>query len=71
MTNRLPSPDLPARHRWKVLAAGVAAISNSYGGSEASSETTTDSSYNHPGLAITVSSGDDAPLSVRTCVPAL
>ena len=40
-------------------AAGVAAISNSYGGSEASSETTTDSSYNHPGLAITVSSGDD------------
>jgi subtilase family serine protease len=39
-------------------AAGVAAISNSYGGSEASSETTTDSSYNHPGLAITVSSGD-------------
>jgi hypothetical protein len=39
--------------------AGVAAISNSYGGSEASSETTTDSSYNHPGLAITVSSGDD------------
>jgi subtilase family serine protease len=40
-------------------AAGVVAISNSYGGSEASSETTTDSSYNHPGLAITVSSGDD------------
>jgi hypothetical protein len=35
------------------------AISNSYGGSEASSETSTDSSYNHPGLAITVSSGDD------------
>jgi subtilase family serine protease len=39
-------------------AAGVAAISNSYGGSEASSETSTDSSYNHPGIAITVSSGD-------------
>jgi subtilase family serine protease len=39
-------------------AAGVAAISNSYGGSEARSETSTDSAYNHPGLAITVSSGD-------------
>ncbi|MGZ4167464.1 MAG: S53 family peptidase [Solirubrobacteraceae bacterium] len=39
-------------------AAGVAAISNSYGGSEASSEKSTDGSYNHPGVAITVSSGD-------------
>ena len=39
-------------------AAGVAAISNSYGGSEASSERSTDSAYNHPGVAITVSSGD-------------
>jgi len=32
--------------------------SNSYGGSEASSETTYDSYYNHSGMAITVSSGD-------------
>jgi subtilase family serine protease len=39
-------------------AAGVVAISNSYGGSEASSETSTDASYNHAGIAITVSSGD-------------
>jgi subtilase family serine protease len=39
-------------------AAGVVAISNSYGGSEASSETSTDTAYNHPGIAITVSSGD-------------
>jgi subtilase family serine protease len=39
-------------------AAGVVSISNSYGGSEASSETSTDSAYNHPGIAITVSSGD-------------
>jgi subtilase family serine protease len=38
--------------------SGVAAISNSYGGSEARSETSTDSAYNHPGVAITVSSGD-------------
>ncbi|HET9102844.1 MAG TPA: S53 family peptidase [Solirubrobacteraceae bacterium] len=37
---------------------GVAAISNSYGGSEASSETSTDSAYNHPGIAVTASSGD-------------
>ena len=33
-------------------------ISNSYGGSEYSSETTAQSHYNHPGIAITVSSGD-------------
>jgi len=35
------------------------AISNSYGGSESSSDTSYDASYyNHPGIAITVSSGD-------------
>jgi subtilase family serine protease len=34
------------------------AISNSYGGSEWSGETSYDSHYNHPGVAITVSSGD-------------
>jgi len=39
--------------------AGVVAISNSYGGSESSSDTTYDTTYfNHPGIAITVSSGD-------------
>ena len=37
---------------------GANAISNSYGGSEWSSETSYDSHYNHPGIAITVSSGD-------------
>ena len=37
---------------------GANAISNSYGGSEWSSETSYDSHYNHPGVAITVSSGD-------------
>src|SRR5207248_687390 len=36
----------------------VVAISNSYGASEFSSETSYDSYYNHPGKAITVSSGD-------------
>lgn len=38
---------------------GANVISNSYGGSESSSDTSYDSSYfNHPGIAITVSSGD-------------
>jgi subtilase family serine protease len=37
---------------------GVKAISNSYGASEFSSETSYDSYYNHPGIAVTVSSGD-------------
>jgi subtilase family serine protease len=34
-------------------------ISNSYGGSEFSSEVSSQSHYNHPGIAITVSSGDN------------
>ncbi len=38
---------------------GANAISNSYGGSESATETTTDSHYNHPGVAITASSGDN------------
>jgi subtilase family serine protease len=37
---------------------GANAISNSYGGGEASSETADDAHFNHPGTAITVSSGD-------------
>lgn len=38
---------------------GSAAISNSYGGGESSGETSYEASYyNHPGVAITVSSGD-------------
>ena len=38
---------------------GATEISNSYGGGESSSDTSYDSSYfNHPGIAITVSSGD-------------
>lgn len=41
-----------------AASLGANAISNSYGGSESSSETTYDSYYNHPGHAITVSSGD-------------
>jgi subtilase family serine protease len=37
---------------------GAAAISNSYGGSEYTSETADESHFNHTGVAITVSSGD-------------
>lgn len=37
---------------------GANAISNSYGGSESSGESSYDSYYNHPGIAVTVSSGD-------------
>jgi subtilase family serine protease len=38
---------------------GVVAISNSYGGPEYSSETSDENTYyNHPGVAVTVSSGD-------------
>jgi subtilase family serine protease len=37
---------------------GATVISNSYGGSEYSSEVADQSHYNHPGVAVTVSSGD-------------
>ena len=37
---------------------GANVISNSYGGSEYSGEVTDESHFNHPGIAITVSSGD-------------
>ncbi|MFN2537001.1 MAG: hypothetical protein ABR549_02475 [Mycobacteriales bacterium] len=41
-----------------TAATKATVISNSYGGREFSSETTLQSAYNHPGIAITVSSGD-------------
>jgi len=37
---------------------GATAISNSYGGAESSSDPSTNVHYNHPGIPITVSSGD-------------
>jgi subtilase family serine protease len=43
----------------KAAALGANAISNSYGGSEVSSETASDSAYNHPGIAITAAAGDN------------
>jgi subtilase family serine protease len=45
----------------QAVSQGAKFVSNSYGGSEDSSDTSADSSYfNHPGVAITVSSGDSA-----------
>jgi subtilase family serine protease len=38
---------------------GANAISNSWGGDESSDETTNDVHFNHPGIAITASSGDN------------
>jgi subtilase family serine protease len=43
----------------RAAVSGVVAISNSYGANEFSGETTYDSHFNHPGIAITVSSGDN------------
>jgi subtilase family serine protease len=43
----------------RAAAMGAVAISNSYGGSEYSAETSDQSHYNHPGIAVTVSSGDN------------
>ncbi|MET7682744.1 S53 family peptidase [Streptomyces sp. NPDC005423] len=43
----------------EAVTLGAKFVSNSYGGSESSSDTTYDTSYfNHPGVAITVSAGD-------------
>ncbi|NUR00623.1 MAG: hypothetical protein HOY79_30090, partial [Streptomyces sp.] len=43
----------------RAVTMGAKYVSNSYGGSESSSDTSYDTSYfNHPGVAITVSSGD-------------
>jgi len=42
-----------------AVTLGAKAVSNSYGGSESSSETSSENTYyNHPGVAITASSGD-------------
>ena len=40
-------------------AAHADYVSNSWGGSESSGQTSDDTHFNHPGVAITVSSGDD------------
>jgi hypothetical protein len=42
----------------RAATLGATQISNSYGGNEYSGETSDESHYNHPGIAVTVSSGD-------------
>jgi hypothetical protein len=43
-----------------AVSLGAKFVSNSYGGSESSSDSTYDSDYyNHPGVAVTASAGDD------------
>ena len=50
--------DLDAAENTAAAKSGVVAISNSWGGTEDSTETTDDASFHHPGIAITASSGD-------------
>ena len=52
------SADLGTAENTAAATSGVVAISNSWGGSESSSETTDDAAFNHSGIAITASSGD-------------
>ena len=42
----------------EAVSLGAKYVSNSYGGSESSSETGSDGYYNHPGVAVTASAGD-------------
>ena len=51
--------NLTAAEDTAAKGAGVTSISNSWGGSEDSSILTADSHFNHPGIAITASSGDN------------
>jgi subtilase family serine protease len=50
--------DLGAAVNYAATQPGVAAISNSYGAAEFRFETSSEAPYNHPGIAVTVSSGD-------------
>jgi len=52
------STDLDKAEDTAAKHSGVVAISNSFGGSEDASQTTDDKHFNHPGVAITASSGD-------------
>jgi subtilase family serine protease len=51
--------DLGTAVQTAAATPGVVAISNSYGGSESAGQTAYDADYHHPGIAVTVSSGDD------------
>jgi subtilase family serine protease len=52
------APDLNTAEDTAAATPGVAAISNSYGGGESTTQLSYDSHFDHPGIAITASSGD-------------
>lgn len=58
-TNTSTNDDLGTGVNTAAAWPGVVAISNSYGGSEDSTVLAAESFYNHPGIAITASSGDE------------
>jgi hypothetical protein len=53
-----------------AVSLGAVVVSNSYGGPEDPGETSIDSHYNHPGVAITVATGD-CGYDVSSCYPGL
>jgi Putative Ig domain len=56
--NSADNADLYAAEN-EAVALGAKFVSNSWGGSEYSGQTTDDATFNHPGVAITVAAGDD------------
>jgi subtilase family serine protease len=56
--NSANTPDLDAAEDTAAHSPGVVAVSNSFGGSEASTELTDDAHFNHPGVAIVAAAGD-------------
>jgi subtilase family serine protease len=56
--NSANTSDLVSAEDTAAKSAGVASVSNSWGGSEDSTILTDDAHSNHPGVAITASSGD-------------
>jgi subtilase family serine protease len=56
--NSANTPDIVKAVNTAAATPGVVAISNSYGGTEGSTQLGDDPNFNHPGIAITASSGD-------------
>ncbi|AEW97774.1 MULTISPECIES: S53 family peptidase [Streptomycetaceae] len=56
--NSATTDDLSAAEDTAAATPGVVAVSNSWGGAEDTTITAADSHFNHPGVAVTASSGD-------------
>lgn len=56
--NSADTSDLDAAENTAAHASGVVSVSNSWGGSEASSELSDDANFNHPGVAVVAAAGD-------------